>query len=352
MNRNAKTAATIGAIICLVGALRNTERFFQAYLFASFVFVGIAVGCLGLFLLYRLVGGAWGRASLPVIEAGVKTLPWAALLFAPVLLGMHYIYPWTHTEHIAHFPHKVLFFNIPFFALRSAFYFSLWCWLAHFLRKTSTETSNEKRQAIGALGLIAYVMSVSFASFDWIMSLEPHWASSIYGAMIMVGCLLSAFAFIVVIRNWQETHPQGWEKIPTETLLDLGNLILAFVMLWAYMALSQYLIIWSANLPEEIHWYLARQNGGWQGVVTLLVLCQFAAPFFLLLVRKRKQKLESLAVVAWGLLLVRMLDVYWLVMPAFMPGKLRFHYLDAGTLLLTGGLWTLSFYKQLKEASH
>ncbi len=155
-----------------------------------------------------------------------------------------------------------------------------------------------------------YVFTLSFASFDWVMSLEPQWSSSIYGLMHLVGDVLSALAFTVLVLDWNLRSRKGQPDVPENTLHDLGNLMLAFVMLWAYMGFSQYLIIWSANLPEEIGWYLARQRGGWQTVAILLILFQFVLPFLLLLARQRKRKLVSLARVAGLILALRVVDLF------------------------------------------
>jgi hypothetical protein len=312
-------------------------QFLRSYLFAWLVVLGIALGCLGLLLLHSLVGGEWGKAIRRVLQAGADTLPWLGALFIPIVLGLRHIYPWMdaallRTDSFSA-GHKRIYFLVPFFVLRAIGYFALWSWLAYRQSRTGKGSG---------VGLLIYVFTVSFASFDWVMSLEPQWSSSIYGVMLMVGDVLGALAFSILMLERQSRSPGG-RVIPEDTAHDLGNLLLAFVMLWTYMSLSQYLIIWSANLPEEIGWYLVRQKGGWQAVAIVLILFQFVLPFALLLSRARKRKLASLAVVAGGILILRVIDVFWLTAPDFSPGRFSVHVLDGLLLLVLGGTWLALF---------
>jgi hypothetical protein len=319
-------------------------QFCHSYLFAYLTILGVPLGCLGLLLLHSLVGGAWGDAVRDILQAGADTLPWLAVLFIPILLGLHHIYPWMDLSRMNSDSfsagHKRIYFQVPFFILRAICYFVLWSWIAYRQRRSDKGSG---------VGLLMYVFTVSFASFDWIMSLEPNWSSSIYGVMLMIGDVLSGLAFTILALDRQSRQSGGRSPIPEDTAHDLGNLLLAFVMLWAYMALSQYLIIWSANLPEEIGWYLARQRGGWQWVAIVLILFQFALPFALLLSRQRKRKLESLAAVAAGILVLRVIDVFWLTAPDFSPGRFSVHILDGLLLLVLGGTWTFFFRRSLEK---
>jgi len=313
-----------------------------SYLFAYLVILGIALGCLGLLLLHGLVGGEWGKASRRILQSGANTIPWLGVLFVPVLLGLRHIYPWMDPVQLMNGSysagHKQLYFHVPFFILRATLYFVLWSWMGSHQRRTTRGS---------AIGLLLYVLTVSWASFDWMMSLEPQWSSSIYGAMIMIGDVLSALAFVPLVLNWQARHAKKPSEVPADTTHDLGNLLLAFVMLWAYMGLSQYLIIWSANLPDEIGWYLARQRGGWQAVAIVLILFQFTLPFLLLLARQRKRKLVSLARVAGLILVLRVVDIFWLTVPDFSPGRFSLHVLDFAALGVLGWVWMVVFRHQL-----
>ena len=314
----------------------------RSYLFAFLVVLGIALGCLGLLLLHSVVGGEWGKVSRRILQAGADTLPWLGVLFIPVLLGLRHIYPWMNPAQLMNDAyaagHKRFYFQVPFFVLRAVLYFILWSWMGHRQRRATRGS---------AVGLLVYVLTVSWASFDWVMSLEPQWSSSIYGAMLMVGDVLSALAFVVVVLTWRSQAKEDRSEVPADTTHDLGNLMLAFVMLWAYMGLSQYLIIWSANLPEEISWYLARQRGGWQIVAIVLIFFQFVLPFLLLLARQGKRNLASLARVAGLILALRVVDVFWLTAPDFSPGRFSLHVLDIAALLALGWVWMFVFLRRL-----
>lgn len=344
LSLEARRILFFGIVFALLSRLKPPEPFLRSYLFAFVTILGIGVGCLGLLLLHSLVGGAWGKTIRPILQAGADTVPWLAVLFLPVAFGLRHIYPWMDPTRLAvesaAAAHKRLYFLPSFFILRAFVYFFFWSLVAQRQRNTSSGTG---------WALLVYVLTVSFASFDWVMSLEPTWSSSIYGAMLMVGNVLSALAFSIVVldrlAHKQKTH------VEADVAHDLGNLLLAFVMLWAYMALSQYLIIWSANLPEEIGWYLARQRGGWQIVAIVLILFQFALPFLLLLARQGKRKLSSLAKVAGFILAMRVVDVFWLVAPDFSPGRFSIHVLDFAALLLVGGTWISAFFGRLREGA-
>jgi hypothetical protein len=198
-------------------------------------------------------------------------------------------------------------------------------------------------------GLVLYVLTVTFASVDWVMSLEPHWFSTIYGVMVIVGQLLATLAFAVVVAALLVDAPPLADVMTPTHMHDLGNLMLAFVMLWAYMAFSQFLIIWSGNLPEEITWYLHRTQGGWQWVGLGLVLFYFALPFLLLLSRGIKQRVQRLAWIAGAILCMHVVELFWLVVPAFQPRGIAVHWLDVAALMGVGGLWIAVFVWQLKS---
>jgi hypothetical protein len=317
-----------------VAALRDPYPFFQSYLFGFVFCAAPALGCLGLLILHQLTGGAWGRALRPVALPAALTLPWLAAIFVPLLAGLTRLYPWAQqgllaTDHVLQ--HKAAYLNVPFFIGRSVLYFSLWCFFAQRLRRGSVS------QGVAGGALLVYVLTISFSSIDWLMSLDPHWASSIYGVLLLVGYGLNAFAFTITML-WRRRA-----DVDPDTTHDLGNLLFAFVLLWAYMAFSQYLIIWAGNLPEEITWYIARRRGGWQYVGLALVGLQFALPFFMLLARRRKRSLRALAPVAIGILVMRFVDTAWLTMPSFNPGHLTLHWMNvvvpAGLVCVWMGLY-------------
>src|SRR5262249_12943664 len=309
------------------GFFVDRERCLQAYLAAYLWVLGPALGSLAIVMLHNMTGGAWGFAIRRLLEAAMRTLPAMALLFVPIALGVRTLYEWSHDDVVAADPilqHKAAYLNVPFFLARALVYFALWAGLALFMtklagrydRKPSLKALRRLKSASG-FGLAAYVLSASFASFDWGMSLEPHWFSTIYGVHSIVGQALSTLCFAIVLAAFLARHEPFSRWILPRHFHDLGNLTMAFVMLWAYVSFSQFLIIWSGNLPEEIPWYLSRVGPAWQALALLLVVCHFAAPFAVLLVRNSKRNARVLAALAGALLVARYLDVYWHVAPAF-----------------------------------
>jgi hypothetical protein len=363
--RRARPLATFGAVLWAIGALLNSDQAFRSYLFAFLFWIGVAIGCQSILMLHHLSGGRWGLGIRRMLEAGSRTLVWAWLGFLPLagalLLGK--VFPWTHPDPAdALLAKKLLYLNVPFFLARAAFYFASWALLAHLLSKWSLERDrssdpsySDKLQGLSGGGLVLMGLTITFASVDWAMSLNPHWFSTIYGVLFMVGQVLSALAFMILLVALAGHEKPLDAVITRETVHDLGKLLFAFVMLWAYMQLSQFLIIWSANLPEEVPWYIQRLSGGWQFVALLLVAFHFVLPFVLLLSRNLKRNAATLAKVAAGIFLVRLLDLYWLIAPDFQghgagaPHGLHVHWLDLVTPLFLGGLWLLLFTEELRS---
>ena len=331
----------VAAVLCLLGAAAARQQFFISYLFAFLFWFSLAIGALGLRLLHQLTGGAWGDLIEPQLKAAARSLPFVALLFIPILVGLKVLYPWAQPALVAVDPvlqHKHIYLNIPFFCFRTVFYFGAWSLMAY---KSTRRTC--------APSLILYVLTLSFAAIDWMMSIEPHWYSTIYGVLLLVASLQSALAFVTVgLRILQNPHGHTDAHF-LKPYLDLGNMLLALVMFWAYVSFSQYLIIWSANLPEEIPWYLSRQKGGWFVLAMVLVVGQFVLPFLVLLGRRNKQKLERLAWVAAFVAVLGVLNMYWFIQPAFFPGGFHLHWLDAAAFAAVGGIWMGLFVTALQK---
>jgi hypothetical protein len=320
----------------------------------------MGLGCLPLLMIYHLAGGGWGFTIRRIIESGTRTLPLMALLFVPILFGIHDLYEWSNEEIVEGsetLQQKSMYLNTPFWLIRALVYFSIWSFYAYRLTNLSTDqdrtgdTAIEQRfERISAPGLVVYAFTVTFASFDWAMSLEPLWYSTIYGLLWIVGQTLAALAFSVVMVALLSRRPPLDRLARAGNIHDLGNLLLAFVILWAYLSFCQFLIIWSANLPEEIHWYLSRLDNGWQWLAITLLLFHFAAPLMLLLSRRRKERVRSLAVIAGLILVMRMLDTYWIVMPAFYNTAMAVHWLDVVALVGIGGVWLAAYAAALATA--
>jgi hypothetical protein len=241
------------------------EQLFRSYLIAYLFWFGIALGCLPLLMLHHLVGGAWGFVIRRILEAGTRTLPLMIVLFVPLLLGIHSLYEWSDPEIVARdqiLQAKHAYLNVSFFIIRAVVYFAAWIIFAYFLNRWSAEqdaTGNpillRRFQLLSAPGIVVYTLGITFASIDWGMSLEPHWFSTIYGMLFIVGQTLAALAFVIPVAVLLSDSPPASGFMKADVFQDLGNLLLAFVMLWAYISFSQYLIIWAGNLPEEIPWY-------------------------------------------------------------------------------------------------
>jgi hypothetical protein len=358
VERAALLVGIIGLALCLLGAFISRQQFFQSYLFAYIFWLGIALGCLGIVMLHNLSGGAWGAVIRRLVESGMRTLPLMALLFLPLVFGVHDLYEWARpaARSDALLQHKAPYLNVPFFFIRAALYFTVWIGAAWLMGRWSDQhdaTGDERwiarLRALSGPGLVLYGLTVTFSSIDWIMSLEPRWYSTIYGVHFFGGHALAAFAFTILLAGVLAQREPLSDVIAAPHLLDLGNLLLAFVMLWAYFAFSQWLIIWSGNLPEEAIWYTRRNSGGWQWVTRLLIVFHFFAPFLLLLSRATKRRTLALGAVAAGIIVMRLIDVFWYTVPAFHPGDFTVHWMDVVAALGLGGIWLAAFLWQLRR---
>lgn len=352
IQRRALAVGILASLLCVVGAVVNPAEFLRSYLVAYLFWFGIALGSMAILMIHHITGGAWGAVIRRLLESGTRTLPLMALLFLPLVFGLGQLYEWARPEAVARdatLLHKHVYLNVPFFLARAALYFAAWCIVARLLNRWSVEQDRTTDPAVGQRletlsrgGLVLVGLTMTFASVDWIMSLEPHWFSTIYGILIMGGQVLAAMAFVIPLAALLAERGPLSGVISPHQFHDLGNLLLAFVMLWAYFAFSQFLIIWSANLPEEIPWYLHRAHGGWQVVGIGIILFHFILPFILLLSRTVKRSAHALALVALGVIAVRFVDLFWLVMPAFHP-SISIHWMDVVTPIGVGGIW-LSVY--------
>jgi hypothetical protein len=358
LQRRLFVAGGVGAVVSLVGLLVDLRQFLQSYLMAYMLCLGVTLGCLALGMIHQLSGGAWGVVIRRPIGAAARVLPVMTLMFLPIALGMTRLYVWTNADLVAHdevLQHKHLYLNIPFFLIRAAIYFLVWNGLSYLLNSWSLEQDRtadprlaRRMQILSGGGLVAYGVTITFASFDWMMSLEPHWFSTIYGVLIMGGQGLSALAFLIIALVWLSRRPPLDRIIVPAHFHDLGNLMLAFVMLWAYFSFSQYLIIWSGNLPAEIGWYLHRLQTGWRAVGLTLILCHFAAPFVVLLSRRVKRQPDLLIKVAVGVLIVRLIDLFWLIAPEFHQTGISVSWMDIVVPLTFGSIWLGCFIWQLR----
>lgn len=362
LQQGAIAVGVLGTLLCVAGAFSSPEQFFRSYLFAFLFWVGVGNGCLSVMMIHHLSGGMWGLVIRRILEAGSRTLFFAAALFLPLAAGLKHVYVWANDEALGAdkvlreaVEKKALYLNTGFFLGRAAFYFLVWAALAYFLSRWSLEQDRagdprfgRRMRALSGGGLILMGLTVTFAAVDWGMSLDPRWFSTIYGILFMVGQALSALAFVIVLVALLGGEKPLAAVVSPGSVHDLGKLLLAFVMLWAYVSLSQFLIIWSGNLPEEVPWYVHRLGGGWQWVALALVFFHFALPFLLLLSRDLKRNARLLGIVAGGVFLVRLLDLFWLVGPEFHGHGFAVHWMDVAAPVGLGGIWLAAFAWQLK----
>jgi hypothetical protein len=367
-----------------------------AYLTAWLFLLSIALGSQSLVWLHNLTGGQWGTAARPTLEAGAALLPLVALAFIPIALEVRSIYHWAAVEGTTTDPillHKRPWLNVHGFQIRAAAYFAIWILSGLYVRAAERRARREPSEAAwrrarvrSGQSIAVYGLSMTFASVDWAMSLDPHWFSAAYGVIFVIGQMLSALAFqtLVTARGLRapgatgsasalpnkeqdrEAHQSSVHDQPpahgsaahaeqadndhqATPLQDLGNLLLAFTMLWAYVSFSQFLIIWFGDLPEENVWYLKRFHGGWQVAAWSLLLFHFALPFFALMRRQTKRDPGAVGMVASGMILMRAVEITWQVQPEFGSVDVRMLAATLGALLLLGGIGFALFEIMLRR---
>ena len=355
--RLALVVGLAGLVACGVGFVVDRDQFFRSWLVAFMFWLGVSLGSMGLMLVHHLSGGAWGVVRR-IWEAAARVLPLMAVCFLPIVAGIPSLFAWSHADVVATDPilqHKSLYLNVPFFLGRAAFYFVAWIGVTYLMTawskmqdETGDPRATRRMQLLSAAGLVVYALTITFASVDWIMSINAHWFSTIYGFLFLAGQGLSALALtIVVALALARRAPMDRVLKPTH-FHDLGKLMLAFVMLWAYFSFSQFLIIWSGNLIEEIPYYTVRMNNGWGWIGLALIAVHFALPFLLLLSRDLKRAAPRLAKVAVLLMVMRIVDLQYMVQPEFSE-RLRLHWLDVAAPVAIGGFWLWRFYANLRS---
>jgi hypothetical protein len=334
---------------------------FQSYLFSLIFWVSLSLGCFGLLLLHHTIRGKWGLPLLRFLEAGSMTLVLMGVLFLVVFAGLPYLYPWARPEEVAKDPilqHRAGYYQLWFFAARFALYFVIWILIAWLLirwtglqEKTGDSRYAQKRTNLSAPAIIAYAVTVTFASTDWVMSLDAHWSSTMFGFLYMASQALTAMAFVIFLLTWRASQKPYSEVVNPALTRDLGNILLAFTLLWAYLSFSQYLIIWSANLPELIPYYIKRNKGGWNWLPTAMLFGQFFVPFLLLLIPSVKAKTRNLMIIAGWILVWRIVDVFWQIIPVLRPDGFSIRVTDPIVFVAIGALWMGFFFWQLKQRS-
>ena len=368
--RKALIAGGVGLVLCAVGFVVDRDQFFRSWLIAYLLFLGIALGSMAFVMINHLSGGSWG-VFRRVFEASSRTLPLLAILFLPVVLGMGSLYVWTHADHVQAdeiLRHKAPYLNTAFFLARALLYFVCWIGLAWTLTRLSTRQDegdvgvNTTLQRVSGAGIVIYAMTMTFAGIDWIMSINPHWYSTLFGFLMMGGQGLAALSFTIIASRFLSQRAPMQELIKPHHFHDLGKLSLAFVMLWAYFNFSQFLLTYAANLIEELPYFIARMNHGWQFLAIFLIAFHFFVPFFLLLSRDNKRASSRLVMVACWILFMRYTDIFMLVSPEFSTAGVNLHllegehasrffvhWLDVAAMAGIGGIWVWMFATQLMQ---
>ncbi|MCB9511516.1 MAG: hypothetical protein H6695_15110 [Deferribacteres bacterium] len=348
-----------GLLLSAVGFFVDAKQFYHSYLAAFVFWTTIALGGLFFTMLHHLTGATWSVVLRRFSEAIMVILPVLAILFLPIIPGMHDLYHWTHEEAVAAdhiLQQKEPYLNIPFFLIRAVFYFGVWFLLARTLKKYSTQQDNapepsltDKMRRFSAPGMLLFAVTLTYAAFDWLMSLNPHWYSTIFGVYIFSGSLLSVLAFILLAALYLRGKDVLQSVITLEHYHDLGKLLFGFTVFWAYIAFSQYMLIWYGNIPEETEFFLQRWEGSWKYVSMVIVFFHFALPFLILVTRAAKRNLALMKVMGFWFLIIHYVDIHWIVMPTLHTEGFSLSWIDFTTLIGIGGLFVWYFWKQFAQ---
>jgi hypothetical protein len=351
------------SIIAVAGAFLRPSEFFRGYLLAYMDWLGVTLGSMAILMIRHLTGGGWGVVIRRLLGAAMRCLPLMAILFVPILFGLPHLYVWARPldsitdahlrNHLQDLTKSYL--SVHGFVIRAILYLGIWNLLSFLLTKWSREQdqagardNSPRFKVVSGPGLILYAFTVSFAAIDWVMSIDPSWISTIYGLSILIGQLLSAMCFAVVVERILANYKPMSVWLRPNFVHDHGKWMLTFVMVWAYFSFSQWLIIWAGNLPEEITWYMRRLHGGWGTVGLLLVVFHFAVPFVFLLSRSFKRDISRLVWLATALLVMRWVDLLWIIEPNYST-TLSVTWADFVVSFAMGGIWLWFFFRNLNS---
>jgi len=339
----------VGLVLSAVGYFTDATQFFHSYLVAFFYWLTIGLGALFFVLLHHLVDARWSIVVRRMGENVMSTLPLMVVFVLPLLFGIHDLFHWSHEEVVANdaiLQAKAGYLNVPFFIIRQVIYFAVWIIFARLLYRVSMQQDagsdkdlKLKMRKISAPGILLFALSATFVAFDWLMSLDPHWYSTIFGVYVYAGSFLASLSFLVLLGWYQRSKGLLADVITAEHYHDIGKLMFGFIIFWAYMAFSQYFLIWYANVPEETVWYLERWEGSWKVVSLVIIFGHFTIPFLIMIFRESKRNLAILGPMAIWLLLVHWVDMYWIVFPNIMHHGPHLSWMDAATMAGIGGIF-------------
>lgn len=350
--------SAIGFVLLIFGYFIDQKQFFFSYLTAYVFWMSVIWGAMFFAFLHHLTGADWSIVLRRILETVMMVLPLMAVLIVPVLLGMHDLYHWSHSDEVAAdaiLQKKSAYLNPIFFIMRTLLYFVVWFLLARTLYKTSLDQDRAsdkeqlvKMKRVSAPGMILFALTITFASFDWLMSLEAHWYSTIFGVYIFGGSLLALLSFLILFGLYLRKRNILVNTITVEHYHDLGKFLFAFIIFWGYIGFSQYFLIWYANIPEETVWYLARWEGSWKFITMTIVFGHFVIPFILLMPRSMKRNTKWLGSIAVWILLMHWIDLYWIAMPSLHQKGIIFSWMDAAAVIAIGGIFLWYFINKYR----
>jgi len=349
----------VGLIASGVGYFLNSTQFFFSYLTSFSFFTSISLACLILVMIHHVTKSSWGTALRRIPEAFSSTIWIWAIFFIPILLGMSTLYQWTNTEYVMEDPimlGKVPYLNEPFFVIRQFIYFAIWGYLGYRLHKVSVEMDRTNDwgltsllRKISAPGILIFSITVAFASFDWLMSLDAHWFSTMFGVYFFSMSFQALFAVLILLTFW--FHKNGILKntITKAHVYDLGAWLFGFTVFYAYIAFCQFLLIYYANIPEETLWYYHRLEGSWAIITYSFIIFRFVVPFILLLNRDRKHNKTLLITTSVLIIVMHLIEMHWIVMPILHHSGIAISWLDITTFIGLGGIFMGLFFSTLKS---
>jgi hypothetical protein len=351
----------VGAAGCVASFFSNKVGFFASYLTAFAFFLALSLGAMFFVMVQHVARCAWSVTVRRIAETSAANLQWMAVLSIPLFLGVPVLFAkwWdpsiATTDHLVHL--KAAYLNQPFFILRNIAYFAIWFVCSRWLFKTSVQQDESKDPAItlklgkwSCLGLILFALTQTFWAFDWIMTLNPHWFSTMFGVYYFAGAVVAQYCFLIIMSAWAR-NPVAKDKIGVEHFHDLGKLLFGHNVFWTYIGFSQFMLIWYANIPEETIFFHMRAVGSWKTVSLLLPWCHFAIPFLFLMSHNIKRKMMLLVLGSIWLLVMCYVDIFWLIQPNFYENGAHFGLSDISSILGIGGIFMFLFVKRLKSVS-
>ncbi len=351
--------AAAGIVLSMISLAWDAEHFYRSYLFAYVYWLEIPLGLAGLLMMQHLTGGRWGMAIRGTAEAGVRTLPVMAVLFIPILAGLPNLYEWAANDG----SRRPIFssFQTDYleptrFTMRAVVYFAIWIVVGGSLdrlsrqqQQTADPETTRRLQRRSAAGMLLFGLTITFAGVDWVMSLEPSWYSTIYGLLFVAGDLICGMGFAILATLWLRRFEPLASHVKRSDFADLGTLLLALVIIWAYMMFSQLWVVYAGDVPKENQWYLRRIEGGWSWVAMLICLMQFVVPLLALLFRSVKYDGRPLATVAAIVVATQLLVVAWTIKPAFGRLAEQIVWVDPILIVTLGAIWLAAFFAQWRK---